>query len=72
MKVIKLKTNIHCGGCIASVTPFLNGNSDIKKWDVDINNPQKVLTVQTEHLEANDIKSIVQKAGFKAEILQEM
>ena len=72
MKVIKLKTNIHCGGCIASVTPFLNANSDIKKWDVDTNNPQKVLTVQTAHLEANDIKSIVQKAGFKAEILQEM
>ena len=24
MKVIKLKTNINCGDCIASVTPFLN------------------------------------------------
>ena len=72
MKVIKLKTNINCGGCIASVTPFLNANPDIKKWEVDTNSPQKVLTVQTEHLEANDVKSIVQKAGFEAEILQEM
>ncbi|WP_394990761.1 heavy-metal-associated domain-containing protein [Emticicia sp.] len=72
MKVIKLKTNINCGGCIASVTPFLNANPDIKKWEVDTISPQKVLTVQTEHLEANDVKSIVQKAGFKAEILQEM
>ena len=72
MKVIKLKTNINCGGCIASVTPFLNANPDIKKWEVDTSNPQKVLTVQTEDLEANDIKAIVQKAGFKAEILQEM
>ncbi len=72
MRVIKLKTNINCGGCIASVTPFLNANPDIKKWEVDTTNPQKVLTVQTEHLEGNDIKTIVQKAGFKPEILQEM
>lgn len=42
MKVIKLKTNINCGGCIASVTPFLNANPNIKKWEVDTNNPQKV------------------------------
>ena len=72
MKVIKLKTNINCGGCIASVTPFLNASPDIKKWEVDTNSPQKVLTVQTENLEANDVKSLVQKAGFKAEILQEV
>ena len=72
MKVIKLKTNINCGGCIASVTPFLNASPDIKKWEVDTNSPQIVLTVQTENLEGNDIKALVQKAGFKAEILQEV
>ncbi len=72
MKVIKLKTNINCGGCISSVTPFLNANPDIKKWEVDTNSPQKILTVQTEHLEGNDIKAIIQKAGYKAEILQEV
>ena len=69
MKTIRFKTNISCGGCVASVTPFLNANPDIKKWEVDTKNPQKVLTVQTDNLEGNDIKAIVQKAGFKAEIL---
>jgi copper chaperone len=69
MKTIQLKTNINCGGCVAKVTPYLNANSEIKEWKVDTTNPQKVLTVQTENLEGDDIKEIVHKAGFKAVVL---
>lgn len=69
MKQYQFKTNINCDGCIAKVTPQLNGNKDIKEWNVDTANPAKVLTVKTENLLEDDVKAIVAKAGFKAESL---
>jgi copper chaperone len=67
MSTIKLKTNINCGGCIAKITPFLNDEGDIKAWEVDTPSPQKILTVETDNLNEDEIIQIVQQAGFKAE-----
>jgi len=67
MQTLKFKTNINCGGCIATVTPFLNDKEGIEKWEVDTANPQKILTVTTESLKASDIIETLQKAGYKAE-----
>ena len=67
MKTLKFKTNIKCGGCIANVTPFLNGNEKIEKWEVDINNPEKILTVEGENIEEKEVKELVLKAGYTAE-----
>ncbi len=62
----QFKTNIMCNNCIAKVTPFLNANSNIKRWEVDIQNPQKILTVETE-LSDDKVKELVKEAGYKAE-----
>lgn len=67
MKQYQFKTNINCGGCVAKVTPALNESQQIKDWKVDIGNPNKILTVETDSLSEDEIKTIVQKAGFKAE-----
>lgn len=67
----KYKTNINCGGCVASVTPHLNANSNIKSWEVDTANPQKVLTIETDTLSDEAVREIVIKAGFKAEKLSQ-
>lgn len=67
MQTLKFKTNINCGGCISTVTPFLNNKEGIEKWEVDTANPQKILTVTTEDLKATDIIETLQKAGYKAE-----
>ena len=69
MKQYQFKTNINCSGCVARVTPVLNGNEKIKDWKVDIDNPQKILTVETESLNEEQVKAIVQKAGYRAEEL---
>lgn len=63
----QFKTNIMCGSCIAKVTPYLDENSDIRHWDVDIQNPNKILTVETENLTDEMVKEIVMEAGYKAE-----
>lgn len=69
MKQYQFKTNIKCGGCIAVVTPYLNANNEIKNWSVDTNNPDKILTVETENLSNEAISQIVKSAGYQAEPL---
>ncbi|HEY1114739.1 MAG TPA: heavy-metal-associated domain-containing protein [Chitinophagaceae bacterium] len=69
MKTYQFKTNIMCSSCIAKVTPVLEEAADIKEWKVDTANPKKILTVQTENLDENEVVAIVNKAGYKAESL---
>lgn len=70
MKEYSFKTNINCGGCVAKVTPSFNENKDIMEWKVDTADPKKILTVKTERLNEDDVKGIVGRAGFKAELVK--
>jgi copper chaperone len=69
METLKFKTNVKCGGCIATVTPFLNQVKGIEKWSVDTSNPMKILTVETENLQPEVIIETLKKAGYKADLL---
>lgn len=69
MKQYQFKTNINCSGCLAKVSPALDQNKEISDWKVDTDNPNKILTVETESLNEEQVKAIVQKAGFNAEKL---
>ncbi|HEX6891714.1 MAG TPA: heavy metal transport/detoxification protein [Chryseolinea sp.] len=66
METIKFKTTIKCSGCVAKVTPFLNEALGEDNWEVDYNNPSKVLTVAGEKDKAKVIQA-VEMAGYKAE-----
>jgi copper chaperone len=67
MEKYQFKTNINCSGCVAKVAPYLSGNQQIKHWEVDINNPGKILTVETRDLARKDIEAAVRMAGFNIE-----
>jgi copper chaperone len=67
MKTIQLKTNIMCGSCIAKVTPTLDKEIGAANWKVDTQNPKKILTVNTDNLDENEVIKAVEKAGYKAE-----
>lgn len=66
MKTLKFKTNIQCSNCLAKVTPKLNEQSDIESWNVDLQDPERTLTVNTANLGPEAIKKAVLKAGFIA------
>lgn len=66
---LKFKTNIKCGGCITTVSPFLNETAGVKHWEVDTVNKDKILTVEVEGISADIVIEKVQKAGFKAELI---
>ena len=66
MDTLKFKTNIKCTGCLATVTPHLNEAAGENNWQVDLDNPQKILTVET-NKDDSEIISAIKKAGFEAE-----
>ena len=69
MKTLRFRSNIKCMGCVSRVTPVLDNEEGIARWDVDIYNPQKTLTVETDTLNARDVADLVEKAGFSVKEL---
>jgi copper chaperone len=69
METLKFKTNIKCSGCLSKVTPTLNEVAGEDNWDVNINEPNKTLTVEAQGLSKEQIIDAVQKAGYTAEAL---
>ena len=67
---LKFKTNIKCEGCLSKIKPYLDQAQGIFQWEVDIKNPLKILTIQSEGITANGIKSVIEQAGFNAENLE--
>lgn len=67
METLKFKTNINCMGCVAKVTNKLNETVGENNWSVDINNPEKTLTVTGENLTVEMVEDAVKATGFKAE-----
>ena len=69
MKTVQYKTNINCGSCIKSVTPFLNELDNVDEWKVDTDNPNKILTVELDDDDSDAVITAVTDAGFVIENL---
>ena len=67
MDTLKFKTNINCNNCIAAVTPHLYSAVQIKEWNVDITDSQKILTVSGDDITPEYVIETLKKAGYKAE-----
>jgi copper chaperone len=67
MKTQKFKTNINCNSCLFAVKPFLDKVKYIQGWEVDINDPDKTLTVKGDNVEKENVLEMVQMAGYQAE-----
>jgi len=64
---LTFKTNINCSNCVAKVTPFLDAETSISKWEVDTVNPEKILTIKGDGITSEKIIQIVKQAGYKIE-----
>jgi copper chaperone len=69
METITFKTNMKCSGCIEKISPALNELAGKDHWIVDLQSPDKKLTISAEGVQAKDIQSALEKVGFKAERL---
>ncbi|SKA36498.1 Copper chaperone CopZ [Chitinophaga eiseniae] len=67
METVQFKTNIKCSGCLEKVTAGLNETAGADNWEVDLQSPDKVLTVSADNVDAAAIRKAVETAGYKAE-----
>jgi len=64
MSTFKFQTNINCGNCVKAVRFFLEEETSIEHWEVDTDNPDKVLTVSGASVSSEKVIKIVEEAGF--------
>lgn len=69
MEKLLFKTNINCSNCVRAVTNFLNDVDGIQNWQVETDNPNKILTVNGDTLNPNDIVEAVEEAGFDCQLI---
>ncbi len=69
MSTLRFKTTINCGNCVRSVKAFLEDVPGLEDWAVDIDDPNKVLTVMGD-ANADMVVEAVEEAGFEISILQ--
>lgn len=66
---MKFKTNIKCDGCIATVTPVLDQAVGAGNWQVDLNDPQRILTLP-EGIDLPKVQADLKVVGYRMEPVQ--
>ncbi len=61
----KYSSNIHCSGCVASVTPVLDEFHSVESWQVDTPHTKKILTIEGEGLDEESLKRKLADIGFE-------
>ena len=67
METLKFKTNIKCDACVAKVTPVLNKTVGEGNWKVDLQDPQRTLTISKDQVKADEVITALQEVGYTAE-----
>jgi len=65
MEVLVYKTNINHVNDVEVVRSYLNKQTGIKKWNVDIEDVDCVLRVEVDSDISSVVENIVRKAGYK-------
>ncbi len=65
METIRFKTNLKCGGCIKAITPGLESLNIIDTWNVDLENPDRVLEIKASVDVSEQVIESVKKAGYQ-------
>lgn len=65
MNELKFRTNLKCSGCVAKVKPALESIESLNHWNVDIESPDKVLTVEGEGVSGSEVINALKSAGYE-------
>ena len=49
------------------MSPYLNNSKNIAKWEVDLENENKILTILSTGIKANEVIKLIEIAGFETE-----
>jgi copper chaperone len=66
METLKFKTSLKCGGCVSAIKSEMDELKGVAKWEVDLTQPVKILSVEGEHLNESEIIDVLKEAGYEA------
>lgn len=61
MKILKFKSSLKCDGCVNAIKPFMDSLAEIDSWNVDLNNPDKIIEVNTSEESDNMLSDKISK-----------
>lgn len=64
MERLKVKTNLHCDGCIDKIEPFFNHSKNIHKWRVDLKDPGKTISIEGRDLSTQLVNDLLNQEGY--------
>lgn len=67
METIILKTDLSCPHCIKTVEPILKNTAGISGYSIDLEHPDKLVTISSEGANITYVITQFNKAGYKAE-----
>jgi len=71
MEAIVLSTDLHCDSCVSKVNPILKEDPSIQHYDINLDHPEKLVTMQGNRLNTELLISKFEDVGFHAEIFNE-
>jgi hypothetical protein len=70
MEVLVFKTNLRFKKQINAVTPHINTLQGIARWNVDLDDTDKILRIESVDLSPRSVEATLQQAGYICEELQ--
>lgn len=70
MEVLVFKTNLRFKKQITAVTPHINNLQGIARWNVDLDDKDKILRIESFDLSPRSVETTLQQAGYFCEELQ--
>ncbi|KAA2245427.1 hypothetical protein F0L74_05555 [Chitinophaga agrisoli] len=69
INILVFKTDIRFSNDVTKVAPALNSQPAIRRWNIDRSDIDKVLRIESDSLQVQDIIGLVQQAGYHCEEL---
>jgi len=60
----RYKTDLRCGACVARIGPLLDAAVGVVRWNADVTDPNKVLTVEGDGVTAERVSQVIGPAGY--------
>lgn len=70
MEVLVFKTNLRFKKQINAVTPHINNLQGVARWNVDLDDTDKILRIESVDLSPRSVEATLQQAGYFCEELQ--
>lgn len=68
-EILIFKTNIHAEGDVRKVAQLLNSDLHVRKWNIDRDDIDRVLRIESDDYNPEYIIHMITRAGFRCEEL---